>query len=175
MAPLEDENIAPEDLDHYKAKKKTRALANMKFIGHLFLQKLLVGKVMYTVVHDLLNPSEGLPEEHMVECVCELFTHIGYLLSSTRPGDECVSRNFQRIENLKYCKNADSTPLLSKRVGFLIQDLLDLRDNDWEKKIFKEQAKTMDDIKKDAITECPTESSKGGHRRRPPANGRMRA
>jgi len=177
LAPFEDENVAPEDIPAYKAKKKARALANMKFIGHLFLQKLLVAKVMYTVVYDLLNPADGgFPEEHMVECVCELFHSIGYLLASTRPGEEFIARNLQRLENLKYAKNSDASAILSKRIQFLIQDLLDLRDNDWTKKEKREQAKTMDDIKKEASTEAYVDAAKGGARRRAPASSRhMRA
>ena len=47
-------------------------LANMKFIGNLFLRQLLAAKVIGQVVHDLIGLKETLPEEHMIECVCEL-------------------------------------------------------------------------------------------------------
>ena len=51
--------------------------------------------------------------------------------------------------------------MFSKRIQFQIQDLLDLRDNKWQKKLFKEQAKTKDDVRKDAQKEARMQA-KGG-------------
>ena len=60
-------------------------LANMKFIGNLFLRQLLAVKVIGQVVHDLVGIKEGnaLPEEHMIECVCELLQAIGFTLDDS--------------------------------------------------------------------------------------------
>merc|ERR1719491_1798365 len=48
-----------------------------------------------------------------------------------------------------------------KRIQFKIQDLIDLRGNNWQKKLFKEQAKTKDEIRKDAAKEAKS-AAKGG-------------
>ncbi|CAE7272634.1 unnamed protein product, partial [Symbiodinium necroappetens] len=72
-----------EDLNLEMKKRKGKMLANMKFIGNLFLRQLLAVKVIGQVVHDLIGIKQGenpLPEEHMIECVCELLQAIGYTL-----------------------------------------------------------------------------------------------
>eukprot|EP00438_Fugacium_kawagutii_P015395 Skav225155 [mRNA] locus=scaffold1056:303579:304109:- [translate_table: standard] len=101
-------------------KRKGKMLANIKFIGNLFLRQLLAVKVIgqavfapvcvkgtmfkrmlhsmfvirfvcqlslgaWKVVHDLVGIKEGnaLPEEHMIECVCELLQAIGFTLDES--------------------------------------------------------------------------------------------
>jgi len=98
--PTDEESARMEtaDLDHEMRLRKKKMLANMKFIGHLFMRKkkmlanmkfighrflrhLLAVKVIGQVVHDLIGIKEGLPEEHKIECTCELLCTIGCRLS----------------------------------------------------------------------------------------------
>ncbi|CAE8639872.1 unnamed protein product, partial [Polarella glacialis] len=53
-----------------------------------------------------------------------------------------------RLVDLRRHTSPDGKTAFSKRVQFLIQDLLDLRSAEWMKKLFKEQAKTKEDIRK---------------------------
>merc|ERR1719498_1849410 len=50
----------------------------------------------------------------------------------------------------------------SKRVQFIIQDLLDLRENDWQKKLFKEQAMTRDEVRREAQKDQRKQGKGGG-------------
>ena len=53
------------------------------------------------VVHDLIGIKQGenpLPEEHMIECVCELLQAIGYTLD--------VSRRQVCIIHRRQCKSS---------------------------------------------------------------------
>jgi len=124
-------------------------LANMKFIGNLFLRQLLAVKVIGQVVHDLIGLKEGLPEEHMIECVCELLRAIGFTLDNTPHGKMLMSQFAARLVDLKRSPGPDGKPLFSKRIQFSIQDLLDLRANQWQQKLFKQQAKTKAEIAKE--------------------------
>merc|ERR1712083_484256 len=54
--PLDEKaEMLPEEIQEYRKKQKDRALANMKFIGNLFLRDLLAAKVATQVLRDLLS------------------------------------------------------------------------------------------------------------------------
>lgn len=118
-------------------------LANMKFIGNLFLRQLLAVKVIGQVVHDLVGIKDGntLPEEHMIECVCELLQAIGFTLDETPQGESLMNSFAARLKDISNFR-VGGKPAFGKRIQFSIESLLDLRKNKWQKKLFKEQAKT---------------------------------
>ncbi|CAK0818891.1 unnamed protein product, partial [Prorocentrum cordatum] len=127
-----------DDLRIDVGKKKAKVLANMKFIGNLFLRQLLAVKVIGQVVHDLIGIKDAPIEEHMIECVCELLQAIGFSLDNTQHGKMLVTQFSHRLMDLK--KEVDPATgrhLFSKRIQFRIQDLIDLRSHNWQKKLFK--------------------------------------
>jgi hypothetical protein len=65
-----------------------------------------------------------------------------------------MSQFTARLLDLKGAALPDGKEAFSKRIQFLIQNLLELRANDWKKKLFKEQAKTKSEIKKDQAKEA---------------------
>lgn len=148
-------------------QRKDKMLANMKFIGHLFLRQLLAVKVIGQVVHDLIGIKEAgeFPEEHMIECVCELLQAIGYTLDETVHGKNLMDSFAARLKDL--ARHQGSTDRSSdgkgftKRIRFQIEDLLDLRKDGWRKKLFKEQAKSKEEIRKDAAI-ADRKGGKGG-------------
>jgi len=162
--PTEEERakLPPDDLRIEMKKRKDKMLANMKFIGNLFLRELLAVKVVGQVVHDLIGIKESLPEEHMIECVCELLQAIGHTLDGTQHGKLLMSQFSARLMELKRCSSPDGSAAFSKRIQFQIQDLLDLRQNSWQKKLFKEQAKTKEEVRKDAIAEARKQAKGAG-------------
>eukprot|EP00812_Abedinium_dasypus_P003007 NODE_1368_length_1164_cov_340.973850.p1 GENE.NODE_1368_length_1164_cov_340.973850~~NODE_1368_length_1164_cov_340.973850.p1 ORF type:complete len:298 (+),score=73.97 NODE_1368_length_1164_cov_340.973850:3-896(+) len=64
-----------------------------------------------------------------------------------------MSQFFGRLAELKSATNAAGKPVLTKRIVFQIQDLIDMRHNQWVKKVFRDQAKTKDEVRKDALKE----------------------
>jgi len=144
-------NCDPEELKFKQLKQKGRFLANMKFIGNLFLQQLLTTKIVSSIISDLVGSAGGaadvVPEEHVVECICELLTAIGYTLEAMPAGKECVTQVCGRMLDLKNRKTADKKGLLSKRIQFQIQDVLDMRGAGWTKKTFKAVAKTKEEVR----------------------------
>jgi len=159
--PTDEERAqySADDLRLMMKKRKDKMLANMKFIGNLFLRQLLAVRVIGQVVHDLIGIREvGGPEEHMIECVCELLQAIGHTLDATAHGKMLMKEFAHRLQDLK-SSNTSRGQIFSKRIQFQIQDLLDLRNNNWQKKLFKEQAKTRDEVRKDAMKESRTKGN----------------
>merc|ERR1719326_1347235 len=58
-----------------------------------------------------------------------------------------------RLQDLKYSKNEQTGVAYTKRIQFQIQDLVELRNNNWQKKLLKDIAKTRDEVRKDAAKE----------------------
>lgn len=135
-------------------KRKDKMLANMKFIGNLFLRQLLAVKVIGQVVYDLIGIKETPPEEHMIECVCELLKAIGHTLDDTGKGKELMTAFAHRLLDLKKMQDSKTGKgVFSRRIQFAIQNLLDLRNNNWQMKVMKEQAKTKEEIRSIAVKE----------------------
>ena len=128
-------------------ESRQSSIANMKFIGHLFLRHLLSVKVVSSVIQDLLSTEAALetPHEHKVECLIELVETIGYTLESLPPGQQALAQVCGRLMELLKSKNSKDT--LSKRIQFRIQDVFDMRTAGWTKRVFKGQAKTKEQIR----------------------------
>eukprot|EP00930_Biecheleria_cincta_P056007 TRINITY_DN4221_c1_g3_i1.p1 TRINITY_DN4221_c1_g3~~TRINITY_DN4221_c1_g3_i1.p1 ORF type:complete len:1113 (+),score=296.35 TRINITY_DN4221_c1_g3_i1:92-3430(+) len=168
FSPNEEEiqQYPREELNLMMKQRKDKMLANMKFIGHLFLRQLLAVKVIGQVVHDLIGIKEAgeVPEEHMIECVCELLQAIGYTLDETPHGKNLMDSFAARLKDLSRHQGVERTPDgkgFTKRIRFQIEDLLDLRREGWRKKLFKEQAKSKEEIRKDAARD-ERKGGKGG-------------
>jgi len=156
--------MSPEELDKLKIKErkeKEKAKANMKFIGNLFLRQLLAVKVIGQVVYELIGIKDSPPEEHKIECVCELLTAIGHCLDEQEHGKKLMLQFTARLMELKRSTSGDGKACFSKRVQFQIQDLLDLRGNGWQKKMLKETAKKLSDVRNDANVEARNKQRKG--------------
>eukprot|EP00812_Abedinium_dasypus_P011439 NODE_4997_length_621_cov_158.851590.p2 GENE.NODE_4997_length_621_cov_158.851590~~NODE_4997_length_621_cov_158.851590.p2 ORF type:complete len:125 (+),score=32.23 NODE_4997_length_621_cov_158.851590:3-377(+) len=122
---------------------KDKLHANMLFIGNLFLRKLLAVKVIGQIVTDLLGLREAensVPDEHMIEYACQLLEAIGHTLDTHKDTRAMMSQFFGRLAQLKNATNASGRPALTKRIVFQIQDLIDMRHNQWVKKVFRDQA-----------------------------------
>ena len=72
-------------------KQKERILGNMKFIGQLFLRRLLSHKVVREVVTHLIFRREK-PQEHFIECLCMLLRNIGSTLEDSTVGSQYTLR-----------------------------------------------------------------------------------
>jgi hypothetical protein len=123
---------------------RSRAIANMKLIGELFLWKLLPFKLVRQVAFELISEDAT---ELMLECVCELLQAAGYTFDNdTSGGRSFVTQVLHRL--------AEHGISCTKRTQIIIQNLHDLRYGGWELKLLREEAKTKDDVKKDAENEA---------------------
>mmetsp|Transcript_57727 Transcript_57727/g.150403 ORF Transcript_57727/g.150403 Transcript_57727/m.150403 type:complete len:607 (-) Transcript_57727:374-2194(-) len=151
LEPTEDEKAqyTGEDLELVRKKRKDRMLANMKFIGHLYLRQLLSAKVIGSVSRELVSCdlADEVPAEHALECACELLLAIGFTLETLPTGQQVIHQVCSRLMELKSMKTDDGKAAYCKRVQFMIQDLLDTRAAGWSKKSFKSSAKTKDEIR----------------------------
>merc|ERR1719195_474317 len=74
-------------------------------------------------------------------------------LDDKEQGRKLMLQFATRLMELKRSTRPDGKAFLSKRTQFQIQDVLDLRANNWQKKTLKETAKKMSDIRNDGMAE----------------------
>ncbi|CAE8636152.1 unnamed protein product [Polarella glacialis] len=137
-----------------RRRRKGRLLANMRFIGHLFLRRLLAVKVIGTIVHELVGfreeQPEAVPQEHCVEAVCELLQAIGHTLDSSPDGRKLMQLFLLRLCELASARSSvpEGQHKLSQRTRFQILDLRELQANAWVKKEFREQAQAREELRR---------------------------
>ena len=133
-SPADHRNLPEPLLELEMRRRRERMRALMLFMGHLFLRHLLALKVLSRVVEELIGldgDPRPWPEEHRIECVCELFCVVGPKLEDNARGEALLdSLSSRLIEiNIKYQHLGKPA---SKRVEYQIFVLLQMRKTGWE-------------------------------------------
>lgn len=121
------DDLLDQALEIFIYKAKIRMLGNIKFIGELFLTKVLVVPVIYECFDRLLdlttnNPNN--PDEEQTEALCSLIINVGESIDDELSGDK-VSEYFEKMQNIKHGGK------LKPRLKYKIEDIVDLRNNKW--------------------------------------------
>ncbi|KAG0169594.1 hypothetical protein DFQ28_011433 [Apophysomyces sp. BC1034] len=107
------------------AKAKRQGLGLVQFIGELFKREMLTDRIMYECMKRLCESGAQVEDEE-AESLCKLLTTIGKVMDKSPKTSSWIDAFFRRMkdEMLK-------SPNLSSRVKFMIQDVFDLRKNQW--------------------------------------------
>ncbi|KAK2895274.1 eukaryotic translation initiation factor 4 gamma 1-like isoform X2 [Channa argus] len=97
-----------------------RSLGNIKFIGELFKLKMLTEAVMHDCVVKLLKNHN----EKSLECLCTLLSTIGKDLDFEKAKPR-MDQYFNQMDNIIKERKTSS------RIQCMLQDVLDLRRNNW--------------------------------------------
>lgn len=130
--------------DSLAAKK--RMLANVRFIGELYKKDLLQENIIHKhCIHPLLTRSIKEKEEDVIEAVCNLLSRTGKKLSesSTLDAKAMMGKYFDPLQKLSKDRS------LLSRTRFMLQDLIDLRNNGWNPRHDEQNAKTKSEVKAD--------------------------
>lgn len=143
-------DLDPEEAEYRRKRSKDRQLANMKFIGHLFLRQLLSVKIIRNIAAELtflgLRENE-CPQETSLDCVCELLINIGHTLESFPGGVQAVQEIIKRLHVLSQRTKPDGRMAYSKRFQFAVQDLREVQSAGWTRRTFKSTAKTLQEVR----------------------------
>lgn len=134
------------EFDEEEKKVRMRQLGNIRFIGELFKLNMLIEPIMHECIKKLL--AQG--DEESLECLCRLLKTIGKELdekgSKTRESSmDVYFVNMQKIVDKR---------LTSSRVRFMLQDVVDLKKNNWVPRRDENNPKTIDQIHKEAEKEA---------------------
>ncbi|CAN9511154.1 unnamed protein product [Ophioblennius macclurei] len=145
----EEKQHLREELEVAKDKARRRSLGNIKFIGELFKLKMLTEVIMHDCIVKLLKNHD----EESLECLCRLLSTIGKDLDFEKAKPR-MDQYFNQME--KIIKERKT----SSRIRFMLQDVLDLRRNNWVPRRGDQGPKTIDQIHKDAELEEHREQMK---------------
>lgn len=129
------------NFEEEERRMRIKSVGNIRFIGELFKQNMLTCKIMHQCIKHLLHQAD----EENLECLCKLLTTIGEVLESKKTDLTEYFKQMQQIANHK--------GKVSSRIRFMLQDVIDLRDNKWVHRRDDNNPKTMDQIKKEADME----------------------
>eukprot|EP01117_Protostelium_nocturnum_P010464 TRINITY_DN3766_c0_g1_i1.p1 TRINITY_DN3766_c0_g1~~TRINITY_DN3766_c0_g1_i1.p1 ORF type:complete len:803 (-),score=180.08 TRINITY_DN3766_c0_g1_i1:36-2444(-) len=115
---------------------KKRIVGNIHFIGELYKRQMLNDKIMHRCIQELMgDASEPAPED--VESLCAMLTNIGPQLDQG-PHKQKIEVSFMYLIDVSKNKKVPS------RILFMIQDLLQLRKNNW---VSRSEAKNQQQAK----------------------------
>ncbi|XP_064599552.1 eukaryotic translation initiation factor 4 gamma 1-like isoform X2 [Liolophura sinensis] len=141
-----EESLRPqmmEELEIASTKARRRSLGNIRFIGELFKLKMLTENIMHECVLKLLKSHD----EESLECLCRLLTTIGKELDTDKAKPR-VDQYFQQMTKIVAQRKTSS------RVRFMLQDVIDLRQNRWVPRRDENNPKTIDQIHKEVAQEA---------------------
>ncbi|ORX54407.1 ARM repeat-containing protein [Hesseltinella vesiculosa] len=112
--------------EYYAAVKvKRQGLGLVQFIGELYRRGLLTTGIIYKCLKHLCDSGSQVREEE-VESLCKLLTTVGADLDRNPQTAPFTDVFLKRMKTEMY-----NSPHLSSRVQFMMQDVFDLRDNNW--------------------------------------------
>ncbi|KAI9239239.1 MAG: hypothetical protein BYD32DRAFT_485925 [Podila humilis] len=123
-------------------KAKRQGLGLIHFIGELFKLQMLTEKIMHECVKKLLANVKD-PEEEETEGLCKLMTTVGLQLDRPEAKshiDVYFARMTELTKNMK----------LASRIRFMVQDVIDLRANNWVNRRAASGPKTIAAIHEEA-------------------------
>ncbi|XP_048460202.1 eukaryotic translation initiation factor 4 gamma 1a [Rhincodon typus] len=138
----EEKTRLQEELKEARDKARRRSLGNIKFIGELFKLKMLTEPIMHDCIVKLLKNHD----EESLECLCRLLTTIGKDLDFEKAKPR-MDQYFNQME--KIIKERKT----SSRIRFMVQDVIDLRQNNWVPRRGDQGPKTLEQIHRDAQIE----------------------
>lgn len=138
-----DDEKARLEEEHYKVRQ--RANGTVKFIGELFKIEMLTPKIMKTCIEMLLQEAT----EEKVERVCKLLTTIGSKMEKAE-GRPSLEKYFAQLSEMLHPAHK---VIKSSRIKFEIQNLQDLRNNNWQARRQDLTPKTMDQMQMEADRE----------------------
>ncbi|CAH7688681.1 hypothetical protein PPACK8108_LOCUS23679 [Phakopsora pachyrhizi] len=120
--PIKEAEILSDE--YYAAQKaKRQGLGLVRFIGELFKLYMLTERIMHECVKKLLSNIET-PEEDDIESLCRFMMTVGELLDHDKAVNH-MNVYFTRMSSLV------TNPSLSSRARFMLQDVMDCRQNGW--------------------------------------------
>eukprot|EP00929_Paragymnodinium_shiwhaense_P002803 TRINITY_DN10309_c0_g1_i1.p1 TRINITY_DN10309_c0_g1~~TRINITY_DN10309_c0_g1_i1.p1 ORF type:complete len:618 (+),score=207.31 TRINITY_DN10309_c0_g1_i1:171-2024(+) len=122
VPPADLDQLDEDDRTIAEVKYKTKMLGNIRFVGALLARGMLAGKVLISILRELMAD----PSPEALETIAALLTVTGPAFDngSWNHADE-LDDIFDQIEDIVRAKKTGA------RARCLLQDVLDLRANEW--------------------------------------------
>jgi hypothetical protein len=137
-----------EDLNNFEMAVKKRKMGNIRFIGELCKRKMIKTNTMHICIQNLLSVEDGQKvDSGNIELVCKLLTSIGQKLEQEATNSrerDVMDSYFARLVELRKSKD------LFSRIRFSIDEVVELRQNNWVARVEQDGPATLEEIRKRA-------------------------
>lgn len=120
--------LSPDDEERRQLAKQ-KMLGNIKFIGELGKHEIVTESILHLCIQELLPKNRKVQTNKDVsenlECLCQIMKTCGRILDSEK-GQGLMNQYFSRMKQVQ-----TSTPELPLRIRFMLQDVEDLRRDNW--------------------------------------------
>ncbi|KAI4964549.1 hypothetical protein ZWY2020_005506 [Hordeum vulgare] len=137
-----------------RLRVRRRMLGNIRLIGELYKKKMLTERIMHECIKKLLGEYQH-PDEEDLEALCKLMSTIGEMIDHIRAKVH-IDFYFDIIQKL----SANSK--LSSRIRFMLEDVIDLRNNKWRQRRKVEGPKKIEEVRRDAVKQKMSQSTRAG-------------
>ncbi|XP_035220060.1 eukaryotic translation initiation factor 4 gamma 2-like [Stegodyphus dumicola] len=139
--------LSPEE-EEQRGIAKHKMLGNIKFIGELGKQGLLHEAILHQCVQQLLAKKKRQTIKDVaedLECLCQIMKTVGHRLD-TEKAKALMDQYFERMQI--FASNFE----LPSRIRFMLQDVLELRQNRWvPRRVLSDHGpKTIQQVRDDA-------------------------
>lgn len=117
-----------EEEEEQRNIAKSKMLGNIKFIAELGRHGLIPEGIIHKCIVQLLSRRSSEPiasKSDDLECLCQIMKTVGRQLDSNDKARKLCDQYFQQIK--VYSTNTE----LPSRIRFMLQDVIELRDNQW--------------------------------------------
>jgi len=147
----EEEKKIREEFQQLELKLRRRSLGNIRFIAELYKLNLIFGRILYNIIKKLLM----YVDEESMECLCRLLTTCGSALEAEiNKMSESTRSQYQLDTFFDQIKEIIDQKKTSSRIRFLLQDVVDLKNNKWVSRHKEAGPKTIEQIHKEAKLEA---------------------
>ncbi|XP_060860797.1 eukaryotic translation initiation factor 4 gamma 3-like [Metopolophium dirhodum] len=136
------------EFEENEKKLRKRSVGNCRFIGELFKQKILTPNIMLYCIMNLVTKHVEEP----LECLCNLLKTVGKELEQSYNLDETFNK-------LKGLASRDTKSKIPSRIKFMIQDVIDLRRDEWTPRRTDNKPKMINEIENDVKNEAIVQQS----------------
>uniref|UniRef100_A0A8C7MC35 Eukaryotic translation initiation factor 4, gamma 2b n=1 Tax=Oncorhynchus kisutch TaxID=8019 RepID=A0A8C7MC35_ONCKI len=143
------DNPLTSEEEEQRAIAKIKMLGNIKFISELGKLDLIHESILHKCIKTLLEKKKRVQLKDMgedLECLCQIMRTVGPRLDHEK-AKSLMDQYFGRMLSLMNNKE------LPARIRFLLQDMVELRDNNWvpRKAFIDNGPKTINQIRQEAV------------------------
>lgn len=145
QAVKDDPKLSAEEKAEKDLILRRRYTGHMRFIGELYKVGLLKEKYVHFSIEELLGGDQVVPDEDKLDCMVKLMNTVGQQLEeasfSSDKAAKLMKNYFKKIQKL-----SEDEANVSSRLRFMLQDLIDLKRNQWIPRRDEEKAMRIDQI-----------------------------
>jgi len=134
----------PEEVEYHSMLIRKAYIGHIKFLGELYLRDVVKLSVMTYCLDELLKDETN---EESLECFAHLMSTMGEKLVGHSKKKNNKPFDWNKVIKLK------NSSLISNRINFILQDLLELKDRGWVARRKIETAKSIVDLHKEVAKE----------------------